>query len=190
VEQVVDARQLLKLFDICDEAIVQSCASEKVSVRREVVIDGGRLDVVIDLGNDPFLLIECKTKWFDRDAVRGQLNHYARWANRYQTLTRRFFVAVEAGDFVCPDKFEFLPWRQISLRVRAQIREWLQSYQNHGPSDRSLILCAMASAFCGAVEQNLLALSAKPHIFMARTTAEYLREWLSGNGGRTDGPGR
>ena len=191
LEQIGDARQLLTLFDINDERIVQSCASEKFGVRREVVIkDGRRLDVVINLGNDPFLLIECKTKWFDEDAVRDQLDDYGKWANDHQTLARRFFLAVETDGFVCPDKFEFLPWRQIALRVRALVREWIHSCQEHGTSDRSLILSAMALAFSGAVEQNLLALSAKPQVFMARTTAEYLRESLFGNGGRTDGSGR
>lgn len=189
LEQIGDARHLLKFLNY-DEQEVQRCAHEKFVVKREVVITNRRLDVVVYFGNEPVLLVECKTKWFDENSVRGQLHDYAKWAKDHPTLKRCFFLAVEVGNFECPDGFEFLSWRQISLRVRALVREWMHSYPKHVTCDRSLIVCAMALAFCGAVEQNLLGLSMKPQIFMAHTTAEYLREWLSGNGGRSYGSDR
>jgi hypothetical protein len=180
LELIEDPVQVLKLLGVRDRELVDVCSPEKPLVDREVRIPDGRLDLVVEFGKRLLVIIEVKTKSFDPVAVRDQLEGYARWIpdprNRPQR-TLRYFAAVEFNEFGCPGPFEPLQWRELTLRMREQAREWVRSSKKLPLSGSDLIRAAMTLAFCGAVEQNLLGLSGKPAMFRTRPSAEYLEEW-------------
>lgn len=180
LEQIGDAGRILRLLGVRDGKLLQACASEKPVINREFKIPDGRPDLVVEFGKRLLVIVEIKTKSFDRVAVRDQLTRFARWVpdprNPLQQ-TLRYFAAVEFGEFDCPSTFEPLPWRELTLRMREQAREWIRASKNRPPDRNDLIRAAMTLAFCGAVEQNLLGLSGKPVIFRTRSSAEYLEEW-------------
>lgn len=163
-----------------DRELLQACASDTPIINREFKIPDGRPDLVVEFGNRLLVIVEIKTKPFDRDAVRNQLTRYARWIPDPGNPPQRTlccFVAVEFGEFDCPSPFEPLPWRDLTLRMREQAREWIRASKNQPPDRNDLIRAAMTLAFCGAVEQNLLGLSGKPVLFRTRFSAQYLEEW-------------
>jgi len=180
LEQLGDSRRVLRLLGVQDRKLLRVCSSETPTINREFKIPDGRPDLVVEFGNRLLVIVEIKTKPFDRDSARDQLTKYARWTpdpRNPPQRTLRYFAAVEFGEFGCPSTFEPMPWRELTLRMREQAREWIRASKNQ-PSDRNdLIRAAMTLAFCGAVEQNLLGLSGKPVIFRTRSSAEYLEEW-------------
>jgi hypothetical protein len=170
----------LRLLGVQDEKFLQACASEKPLINREFKIPDGRPDLVVEFGKRLLVIVEIKTKSFDPVAVRDQLTRYARWIpdprNPPQRILR-YFAAVDPGEFDYPSTFEPLPWRELTLRMREQAREWIRASKNQPPDRNDLIRAAMTLAFCGAVEQNLLGLSGKQVLFRTRSSAMYLEEW-------------
>ena len=180
LEQIGNAGRALRLLGVRDRELLQACASDTPIINREFKIPDGRPDLVVEFGNRLLVIVEIKTKPFDRDAVRNQLTRYARWIPDPGNPPQRtlcYFVAVEFGEFDCPSPFEPLPWRDLTLRMREQAREWIRASKNQPPDRNDLIRAAMTLAFCGAVEQNLLGLSGKPVLFRTRFSAQYLEEW-------------
>ena len=180
LEQIGDAGRILRLLGVRDRRLLRACAAEKPVINREFKIPDGRPDLVVEFGNRLLVIVEIKTKPFDWDAVRDQLARYARWIpdpRNPPQRTLRYFAAVELGELDCPSTFEPLPWRELTLRMREQAREWIRASKNHSLDRSDLVRAAMTLAFCGAVEQNLLGLSGKAVIFRTRSSAEYLEEW-------------
>jgi hypothetical protein len=180
LEQIGDARRMLRLLGVRDRRLLRACAAEKPVINREFKIPDGRPDLVVEFGQRLLVIVEVKTKGFNRVAVRDQLAKYARWIPDPRNPPQRtlcYFVAVEFGEFDCPSPFEPLPWRDLTLRMREQAREWIRASKSRSPDRSDLVRAAMTLAFCGAVEQNLLGLSGKPVIFRTRSSAEYLEEW-------------
>jgi hypothetical protein len=180
LEQIGDAGRVLRLLGVRDRKLLRVCASDEPLINREFKIPEGRPDLVVEFGKHLLVIVEIKTKSFDPVAVGDQLARYARWfpdRRNKPDRTLRYFAAVEFGELDCLSTFEPLPWRELTLRMREQAREWIRASKNQ-PVDRSdLVRAAMTLAFCGAVEQNLLGLSGKPVIFRTRSSAEYLEEW-------------
>lgn len=143
-----------------------------------------RLDLLLQFGNQLFVVAEIKTKCFDREEVREQLTEYAGWAAHQPVPTQCFFIAVESDDFDCPEGFEFVSWRDLSLRLRAIALPWIRGVQ--GLKGAPLIAAAMLLASCGSVEQNLLELSSERKKFSALASAQYLREFLDQTGEEND----
>lgn len=180
LEQIKDARQVLKLLGVRDKQLLRVCASERPLINRELKIPDGRTDLVVEFGNHLLVIFEIKTKAFDPDIVREQLMRYASWIpdpRHPPDHTRHYFAAVEIAEFDCPAPFEPLSWRELTLRMREQAWEWIQASKGKPRNGGDLILAAMTLAFSGAVEQNLLGLSGKPVMFRTRSSAEYLEEW-------------
>jgi Holliday junction resolvase-like predicted endonuclease len=177
LEQIGDSDQVLKLFEVRDENLLQECAPEKLIIRREFPIPHGRLDLLIKFGERLVLIVEIKTKSFDKVAVLEELNRFALWAQKQSRASRCYFVAIESGEFVCPASFEPLSWSELALRMRQQASDWIQASKKPPLNGNNLIRAAMTLAFCGAIEQNLLKLSGKPVIFRTLHSAEYLKEW-------------
>jgi hypothetical protein len=189
LEQMGNFGQIFKLFTVGDKSFPLECASQKPIICRELSIlnRSRRPDLVIYCGDRPLLVVEIKTRSFDEELVRKQLTEYALWANGHQEPPRCFFVAVELGEFSCPMEFEPLPWRELSLRVREQVRAWVRAAQERQLDGGHFVRAAMALAFCGAVERNLLELSGEPKTFEAYTSKGYLQEWLARTEGENDG---
>jgi hypothetical protein len=177
LEQIGDARRVLRLLGLRDKELLRECASEKPIINREFNIPDGRPDIVVEFGKRLLVVVEIKTTSFDEGAVRDQLKKYARWAQSRPQTACCYFAAVELGEFDCPAPFEPLPWRELTLQMREQAREWLRASKKQPRDGRDLIRAAMTLAFCGAVEQNLLGLSGEPTIFRTRSSVEYLEEW-------------
>ena len=177
LEQIGDSGQVLKLFGVRDENLLRECASEELIISREFTIPHGRLDLLIKFGERLLLIVEIKTKSFDKDAVLEELNRFAQWAQKQPRATRCYFVAVESGDFVCPASFEPLSWSELAPRMRQQACDWIQASKRQPLNGSDLVRAAMILAFCGAIEQNLLKLSGKRVVFRTLSSAEYLKEW-------------
>ena len=180
LQQIGDAGRILRLLGVRDRKLLRACASEAPLINREFKIPDGRPDLVVEFGNRLLIIVEIKTKSFDRVDVRDQLTRYARWIpdpRNPPQRTLRYFAAVEFGELDCPSTFEPLPWRELTLRMRGQAREWIRASKSRSPDRSDLVRAAMTLAFCGAVEQNLLGLSGKPVIFRTRSSTEYLEEW-------------
>jgi hypothetical protein len=177
LEQIKDTAQVLKLLGVRDEELLRECALEKPVIKREFSIPNGRFDLFVEFGKRLLVIVEIKTKSFDEDAVLEQLNWYARWGQNQPQPTRCYFAAVGSGEFARPSGFEPLTWRELTLRIREQARDWIQASKRPPFDGSDLIRAAMALAFCGAVEQNLLRLSARPGRFRAQASAEYLEDW-------------
>lgn len=182
--QIGEPTQILRLFGVSDENVSEPLSS-RVRVREIEILDRSRrLDLLLPFGNQLFVIVEIKTKWFDQEEVREQLTEYAEWAAHQPVPTRCFFVAVESDDFECPDAFEFASWRDLSLRLRTVALEWIRGVQE--PKGSRLIATAMLLAFCGSVEENLLELSNERKKFSALASAQYLREFLDQTGEQSD----
>jgi len=175
--QIEDAVQVLKLFGVQDESLLRECASEKPIIKRELPIHDGRLDLLIEFGRRLLIIVEVKTKSFDGVAARDQLVRYDRWAQNQFRTTLGYFVAVEPGEFGCPQRFTPLRWRELAPRIREQAWEWIRASKMQPRNGSDLIRAAMTLAFCGAVEQNLLRLSGKPAMFRTQLSADYLKDW-------------
>jgi len=187
LDQIGDAGRVLRLLGVSDKKLLRACASEEPIINREFTIPDGRPDLVVEFGKRLLIVVEIKTKSFDSVAARDQLERYARWIpdprNRPQQVLC-YFAAVEFGEFDDLSTFVPSPWRELTLRMREQAREWIRASKNQPPNRNYLIRAAMTLAFCGAVEQNLLGLSGKPVMFRTRLSAEYLKEGRKGEGRR------
>jgi len=185
LDQIKDARQVLRILGVKEATLLRACASEEPLIKREFVLPngGGRLDLLVEFGNRLLSIVEIKTKWFDEDAVREQLTRYAGWTQKCARPTHCCFVAVDSTELEMPLGFELLPWRELSLRLREQALEWIQESKTGPVNCSHLVRSAMTLAFCGAVEQNLLALSKTPKLFRALASGEYLEDWCAKYGG-------
>lgn len=79
LEQIGDSGRVLRLLGVQDRKLLQACSPEEPLINREVRIPDGRPDLVVEFGNRLMVIVEIKTKPFDRVAVRDQLTRYARW---------------------------------------------------------------------------------------------------------------
>ena len=158
--QISNRQQLLRLFGIQD-VFTPTHPLPTPMIEREIpILDRvRRLDLVVRFGNHLELVVEVKTKPFDQHEVQSQLADYAAWASNRTIPTRCFFLAVEATGLECPAAFEILPWRELSLRIRALAQQWILNSEQGLGGSTNLVRAAMALAFCGAIERNLLALT-------------------------------
>jgi len=145
-------------------------------VGREDVTEYGRTDIQLWFGEGHevrkeaahgLLVIEVKTKP-PGDDLAAQLKRYEKWA-RKQAAPRKLFVYVGL-EAPAEDTTPFLPitWEALARRLR-------QHANRLGGPD--LMRAAAVLIFCGAVEQNLLAISARPPRFRAIASVDYLQNW-------------
>lgn len=179
LEQTSNPKQLLRLFGIQDDFMPPGPVQKPIIEREIPILDRvRRLDLVVRFGRHLELVVEVKTRTFDQEDVRSQLVDYAAWATSRTVPTRCFFLAVDADGLECPAVFEILPWRELSLRIRGLAQHWILNSEEGLGGSTSLVRAAMALAFCGAIERNLLALTGEPKRFGVLSSAEHLQQWL------------
>lgn len=162
-----DIKQLFILPEGAEDEPVVSVGR----IRREVCSEEGRTDIEVPLGERGLMLIEVKVH--DPGAkLSAQLERYHR---------KVFDPPVEHPLLVllgteAPESnlklfgFTFTSWEALCQRLRLYAKRVKTS---------DLLRAAAVLIFCGAVEQNLLELSAEPKRFRAMTTVNYLRDWRS-----------
>jgi hypothetical protein len=160
------AETILPLFGFHDEGQISTMGTLG-SVEREQEIEDGRTDIEAWFGVRGLLLIEVKTQAPGTD-LTSQLKRYRHWADR-QKVSERLLVLLaleEPREDITP--FIFTGWQVLCCRLR--------NYANH--LKRSDLLGAAAILiFCGAVEQNILSISAQPERFRAMASLDYLQTW-------------
>jgi hypothetical protein len=123
------------------------------TVEREFVVPGGRLDLVIRYPGRALLVIEVKTNPPGIPALAKQ-EPYLRWLHQEKREPIRvpILLVVEAPEN--SHGFDVRLWRDCCQALRHLI----PALRNR----RGTTVAAMALAFAGAVEQNLLELPAQP----------------------------
>ena len=155
------AERILPLFGI--EAGV--LAGKTCSADREFRTPQGRLDLVINCGENAVLAVEIKTSSEPDDE---QLERYLAWLKQRRDSLGLVLLAIDLPEDLGPGDWSFCSWRDVSVRLRGWASIWL--------GDGRVMEAAMTLAFCGAVEQNLLGF--KSGGLTAPAMAEYLEEWL------------
>ena len=138
---------------------------------REVDTAQGRLDLVIrcgGCGNRGTFAIEIKTA---SEAGDDQLSRYLTWLKTQPAPRGLALLAINQPENLSSDSWVFRSWEEVSAGLRTWAWKWLR--------DGRGIHAAMTSAFCGAVEQNLVGLC--PSGLNAPRTVRYLEEWLERN---------
>jgi hypothetical protein len=151
LDQLNDGEKVLKLLHVRDENLLNYCRNKKLTILREVVIEQGRLDLVLRYGNEFVMVIEVKTVAAEKADVQKQLG-YCEWIGN-QPASRKappalLVVAAQEQDYC-----GFVPvlWEDFCIGLRRLAPEL---YATLGLSKTAVIL-----AFVGAVEANLLHLS-------------------------------
>jgi hypothetical protein len=157
LEQNGDTRQILKLFELDPTGE----AGNIHDLRREHSTQNGRLDLVIEYGNET-LVVEVKTKSaMDED----QLSKYDDWVKRARASRGSILLAIDdPGPLI--EGWQFRSWETVSMGLRTWACGWLEKRR---------IEATLTLAFCGAIEKNLLGFGEKLN---ARKMVEYLETWL------------
>lgn len=166
------AREILPILGINDKVIIDELGAIKQGVGREGVSEYGRTDIEVRFEARGLLVIEIKTQPPDPNSLLDQLKRYERWAEGQTPPQKRFiYVGPEAPDHDI-GLFLFIPWQALCSRLRRYARRL---------KDSDLMRAAAVLIFCGAVEQNLLGISAHPQRFRAMASVDYLKRWPEGD---------
>lgn len=172
--QQFEAQAIFSTFGLINNAALSKSVK---SIRREETGEEGRTDIEIWFG-DPssLLLLEVKTKPVS-DELPAQLARYQRRTERYvaEGLLKEgqvFLVVLTGEGPELPGNPEWrsLSWRTVCQRLRRQARTWLSP-------GVYLLRAASVLNFCGAVEQNLLLVSATPGKLGAMRSIAYFNSW-------------
>jgi len=134
--------------------------NEGPTVEREVWVPQGhaghtgKIDLVIRFGQWAILTVEVKTGGADASDT-GKQEGYRAWLEG-QTVEHKLepvLLAVDAKDKEYAGGFRFVSWADVCLELRSIVPELLRKNR--------FTAGAMALAFVGAVEQNLLGFSAQ-----------------------------
>jgi hypothetical protein len=160
------ADAILPLFGYHDERQIHAMGDVE-TIEREQVIEDGRTDIEGWFGDVGLLLIEVKTRSTGSGLV-SQLKRYRRWAEG-QRVPETLLVLLgleEPTDDIAP--FVFVGWRPLCSRLRNYARRSKES---------GLLESAAILLFCGAVEQNILGISARPDRLHAMASLDYIQSW-------------
>jgi hypothetical protein len=166
------AAEILPLLGINEQKAIDELAKMKHVVWREGVSEYGRTDIEVRFGARGLLVLEIKTRSPDPSLLLEQLKRYERRAEVQRARPKLFaYVGPEApAQDISP--FLFTPWQALCSRLRRYARRLKES----DPMRAAAVLI-----FCGAVEQNLLGISAHPQRFRAMATVDYLKRWPEGD---------
>lgn len=149
---------------------------ERPAISREEIIKDGRTDIQVRSGTRLLLLIEVKIQVPGSDLFQ-QLEKYAAWVAEHEAVRKLKVLLGPEGVVAWLDSqestvglhgFEIIGWRTLCLRLRRYA---------HQIKESDVMRAAAILIFCGAVEQNLLGLSALPRRFRAMATVDYLESW-------------
>lgn len=161
IDRQAKANRILPLFGI--EAGV--LAGKTCSADREFRTPQGRMDLVINCGENAVLAVEIKTS---SEPDNEQLKRYLAWLKQRRDSLGLVLLAIDLPEDLGPGDWSFCSWRDVSVRLQKWASIWL--------GEGRLTDAAMTLAFCGGVEQNLLGFSSDG--ISAPAMAEYLEEWL------------
>lgn len=173
--QQLDSGDVIRLLSIGGSEIEEYCRNAPFRIRRELVIPEGRLDLLIQFGEEAFLIVEVKTTSAD-SAETAKQRGYCEWLDRQSAgyKPRPVLLAVDAKE----DDYEgFRPLRWADLCTG--LRRMLPDLQER----IGLVKTAMVTAFIGAVEENLLHLTVpsgtrQGSSLFYRRTMEHLQDCL------------
>jgi hypothetical protein len=175
LDQIKDGERVLKLLQIQDRAALEFCRGKTLTIHREVIIDAGRLDLILTHGSEFLMVVEVKTTAAEKAEVEKQLG-YCDWISRQAAAQQvppvMLVVAAQEQDYC-----GFVPvlWEDLCIGLR---RLAPKLYESIGISKAAMIL-----AFVGAVETNLLGLSvpegpSNPHRLTFGRTIHHLERSL------------
>jgi hypothetical protein len=152
VRQVQHPRLVFRMFRIPLPPDLAEWQHLIPTVKREVVVPDGRLDLVIRYPGRALLVIEVKTNPPGIPALAKQ-DFYLRWLNQeHEPIRVPILLVVERPENSYG--FEVLLWRDCCQTLRRLIPALRKK--------SGTTVAVMALAFVGAVEQNLLELPAQP----------------------------
>ncbi len=152
VRQVQHPRLVFQLFQIPLPPDLAEWDHLVPTVQREVVVPDGRLDLVIRYSGRALLVIEVKTNAPGSPALAKQ-EPYVRWLHQeHEPIRVPILLVAERPEN--PHGFEVMFWRNFCQTLRRLLPVLRKS--------KGTTVAAMALAFVGAVEQNLLELPAQP----------------------------
>lgn len=164
--QGMASEDVLHCFGYHDEAQIRAMGAVE-EVGREHVIEGGRTDIEVRFGEHGLLLIEVKVQ-APGNGLYSQLQKYSTWA-KLQPATNKIMVLLGPEEPILDiTPFKFIPWRELGSRLR--------NYANQIKGS-DLLAGAAILIFCGAVEQNVIGISARPQRFRAMASLDYLETW-------------
>ncbi len=164
--QGMPGSEILAQFSLSDKCPAELTEAPEY-VRREVGRGEARTDIEVSFGGRGFLLIEVKVKDVGAE-ISCQLQRYAnKLADKHNLLLVLLGTEAPEPD-VKTSGFTFVRWDTLCRNLR-----------NHANrvKNSDILRAAAILIFCGAAEQNLLGLSAKPRPFHATATADYLLKW-------------
>ncbi len=154
---------------------------ERPRVRREVPVEhghqgrGGRLDLLIEIGERTILVIEVKITTAEQ-ADPGALKGYRQAIEcKYRNRQRHFFLLVVSSNNATEGCFMVINYKEICLKMRKLAIGWLEAGRN--------LEASMLLALTAALEKNLLRLSVDPSSFTAHTKSHlecFVGEYLNG----------
>jgi hypothetical protein len=157
VQQASTPRRVFRLFAL-GEPPADLLESQHLEVQREFCIpyghtdQEGRLDLVIRYGNRPIIVDEIK-KVEAEGTDTGKHEGYKRWLEE-QNCPHAVFLATSAEEDTY-EGFSFLRWADVCIEMR------LLAINLCKEQPPRFTAAAMVLACVGAVEQNLLGLSAE-----------------------------
>lgn len=174
LQQIGNAKDVLKLLRIDDPEILEGCCTLPLTVSREKVIAGGRLDLVVRIPQEIVVLIEVNVTSAE-SAQTAKQSGYSIWLQQQPEPVRRALLLITDAEDEDYHTFAPIRWADFCIDLRGMI----QSFKNRLP----VVKIALFIAFIGAVETNLLRLIAPQGSYSARTlfyarTATHLEEAL------------
>jgi len=175
VLQELDPEMISLLFGIDEVNLVDYCKGKIVKVRREIKIECGRLDLLVEIGDDVLIMLEVKRMASADSADTDKHEGYCKWFTSqhytYKPIPRLLVVSASLELYK-----GFVPvlWKDLCIRLR----QWFpQIHARLGTTKAAMVL-----AFIGAVESNLLQLStpyeSEPRRMLFGRTSDYLQEAL------------
>jgi hypothetical protein len=181
----LDSGQVLQLFSLEHTEFGTAVLTRRaVEISREKSIQGlsgagKRLDLVLEFDGDAILLVEIKIHNLDEAGGRDNLPVYMKWLEERQPDPK-----LRAAVLVLPNQDESAPtdwtsrlWGDIALVFRRLVLGMLNAKPDDGQPS-GLLRSAMILAFTGAIEQNLLGLSASKSAVTVPQTTLHLERFL------------
>lgn len=155
----------------------QDSLHERIQIEREIAVrysncdESGRLDLFLRSGTKQICIVEIKTQEYSQEDLVKQ-ERYCKATGMSPDVQKVFVAIHDAGYDLCG--FRFLSWADVCLRLRNLVPELIQS--------KEVVTAAMILAFVGAVEVNLLHLTASTGDTAYRVvkTVEHLERFIGG----------
>jgi hypothetical protein len=175
VLQQLDPEMISLLFGIDEVNLVDYCKGKSVKVRREVMIECGRLDLLVEIGDKALIMLEVKRMASADSADTDKHEGYCKWfSSQHYTYKPTPRLLVVNASLELYKGFVPVLWKNLCIRLR----RWFPQIRLRVGTTKA----AMVLAFIGAVESNLLQLStpyeSEPRRLLFGRTSDHLQEAL------------